>query len=248
MTTQPAPTPHTPDGAADALSPTWERRLALSGVAFAFFLVIGWLTNPVANSPHYTANDQKWTNWAHNDQSKGRISAFAMLLAAFLFLYFIAAIRSTLEGAESSARGSLQLARVAFAGGLTGIVGMTMAFVSIANASSEGANANPVVSRAVTTGTAGPFLVGAVGFAALLLAAGVLTLRSGVFSRWTGIVALIGAVCFLITLLTVLNNTGNGSAFGYAFFPALLSLVIWTVATSVARYRAVAAMPAGAPA
>ena len=131
---------------------------------------------------------------------------------------------------------------------LTGIVGMTMAFVSIANASSEGANANPVVSRAVTTGTAGPFLVGAVGFAALLLAAGVLTLRSGVFSRWTGIVALIGAVCFLITLLTVLNNTGNGSAFGYAFFPALLSLVIWTVATSIARYRAVAAMPAGAPA
>ena len=99
----------------------------------------------------------------------------------------------------------------------------------------------------MTTGTAGPFLVGAVGFAAFLMAAGVLTLRSGVFSRWTGIVALIGAVCFLITLLTVLNNTGNGSVFGYAFFPALLSLVTWTVATSIARYRAVAAMPAGAP-
>ena len=247
MTTQPAPTPHIPDGAIDALSPTWQRRLALSGVAFAPFFVVGWVTS-VANNPHYTASDQDWTNWAHDNQTKGRISSFAMLLAAFIFLYFIAAIRSALEDAESSARGSVQLARVAFAGGLTGIVGMTMAFVSIANASSEGANANPVVSRAVTTGTAGPFLVGAVGFAALLMSVGVLTLRSGVFSRWTGIVALIGAVCFLITLLTVLNNTGNGSAFGYAFFPALLSLVIWTVATSVARYRAVAAMTAGAPA
>ena len=162
-----------------------------------------------------------------------------MLLAALLFLHFIAAIRSTLEAAESSTRGSLQLARVASAGGLVGIAGTTMAFVSIANASAEGADANPAVSKAVTTSTAGPFLVGAVGFAALLLSVGVLTLRSGVFSRWTGIVALIGGLCFLITLLTVLNNTGNGSSFGYAFFPALLSLVIWTVATSIARYRAV---------
>ncbi len=238
MTAQPAPTPHTSQGAVDVLSPTWRRRLALSGVAFAFFLVVGWLTSPVADSPHYGASDQKWTNWAHNDQSKGHISSFAMLLAAFTFLYFIAAIRSALEGAESSVRGSAYLARVAFAGGVTGIVGMTMAFVSIANASAEGASADPVVSRAVTTGTAGPFLVGAVGFATLLLAVGVPTLRNGVFARWTGVVALIGAVCFLITLLTVLNNTGNGSALGYAFFPALLSLVIWTVATSIARYRA----------
>jgi hypothetical protein len=31
------------------------------------------------------------------------------------------------------------------------------------------------------------------------------------------------------------------SIFGYAFFPAMLSLVVWTVATSLARYRAVAA-------
>lgn len=51
--------------------------------------------------------------------------------------------------------------------------------------------------------------------------------------------ALIGAVCFLVTFLTVLDGTTDGSAFGYAFFPAILSLVIWTFATSIARYRAV---------
>jgi succinate dehydrogenase/fumarate reductase cytochrome b subunit len=105
MTTQPAPTPLNPDRAIDALSPTWQRRLALSGVAFAPFFVIGWVTS-VANNPHYTASDQAWTNWAHDNQTKGRISAFAMLLAAFLFLHFIAAIRSALEDAESSVGGS----------------------------------------------------------------------------------------------------------------------------------------------
>ena len=137
-------------------------------------------------------------------------------------------------------RGSKELARVAFAGALTGIVGITMAFVSIANASAPGANADPVVSKAVSTSAAGPFLVGAAGFSAFLLATGVLTLRTGVLARWTGFVALIGAACFFVTLLTILNNSGNGSAFGYAFFPAMLSLVVWTVATSLARYRAVA--------
>ena len=112
-----------------------------------------------------------------------------------------------------------------------------MALVTMAAASSEGANANPVVSRAVTAGAAGPFLIAAMGFAAFLMAAGVLTVRSRVFARWTGIVALVGAACFLITFLTVLDGTTNGSPFGYGFFPGAVALVSWTVATSIATYR-----------
>jgi hypothetical protein len=73
------------------------------------------------------------------------------------------------------------------------------------------------------------------------MAASLLTLRSGVFPRWTGFIALIGAVCFLITFLTVLDGTTDGSPFGYAFFPAIVSLVVWSVATGVARYRALPA-------
>ncbi len=219
--------------------------MALSGVAFVPFFVIGWVTS-VAKNPHYTAPDQEWTAWAHDNQGKGRISAFAMLLAAFIFLYFIAAIRGALERAETPVRGA-GLARVAFAGALTGIVGTTMAFITIAAASAPGAHANPAVSRAVTTSSTGPFLVGAMGFAAFLMTAGVLTLRSGVFSRWTGFVAVIGGVCFLITFLTIINNTGNGSVFGYAFFPGLLALITWTIAASIAGYRTQTAMPAVTP-
>jgi succinate dehydrogenase/fumarate reductase cytochrome b subunit len=215
----------------------WQRFLALSGVAFAPLFVVGWLSSAVSDSPNYIAAEQKWIKWAHNDHIKGRVSSFALVLAAFAFIYFLGALRSALEEAESSVRGSRELARIAFAGALTGIVGITMAFVSIANASAPGANADPLVSKAVTTSAAGPFLVGATGFSAFLLATGVLTLRTGVLSRWTGFVALVGSGCFFITLLTILNNSGNGSAFGYAFFPAMLSLVVWTVATSMAGLR-----------
>jgi hypothetical protein len=247
MTPQPTPAPQIPDASADALPISWQRLLALSGILFALLFVVGWFTTGGV-TPHYTEPDQEWTNWARDNQWNGRISGFLMLLAGFVFLHFLGVIRGVLGTAESPFRGSEALARAAFGGGLTGMAGIAMASVTLAAASSNGADADPVVSKAVATASGGPFLVAAMGFAACLMAAGLLTLRTGVFARWTGIVALIGAVCFLITFLTVIDGTTDGSPFGYAFFPAILSLVIWAGATSIARYRAAGtSKPASAP-
>src|SRR5918992_3172799 len=65
----------------------------------------------------------------------------------------------------------------------------------------------------------------------------------GVFARWTGFVALLGAISFLITFVAVIAGTGEDSVFGFGFFPGVLALVIWSIATSIARYRAVATKP-----
>jgi hypothetical protein len=208
-------------------------------VAFAVFFLIGWFAS-AGVTPHYSASDQAWTDWARDAKWNGRISGFAMLVAGFLFLHYLGAIRSALGSAEAAIRGSAQLARVAFAGALIGVAGLSMALVIMEAASSEGADADPVVTRAVTTGAAGPYLIAAMGFAAFLLAGGVLTLRTGVFARWIGIVALVGSVSFLITFLTVLDGTTDGSPFGYGYFPGVVALVVWTVATSFATYRAAA--------
>ena len=113
-----------------------------------------------------------------------------------------------------------------------------MAIIMIAAAATEGADANPVVSRAVTSAAAGPYFVAALGFAAMLAAAGLLTLGSGVFARWTGIVALVGALSFLITFLALIQGTSEDSVFGYGFLPGSLALAIWSIATSIAAYRA----------
>jgi succinate dehydrogenase/fumarate reductase cytochrome b subunit len=228
------------DASADATSDTRSQRLlALSGVAFAVPFLIGWFAS-AGVTPHYSASDQDWTDWAHDSKWNGRISGFAMLVAAFLFLHYLGAVRSALGRAESALRGSSQLARVAFAGGLTGVTGMSMALVMMEAASSEGGNANPVVTRAVTAGAAGPYLIAAMGFATFLMAGGVLTLQTRVFARWMGIVALVGAISFLVTFLTVLDGTTDGSPFGYGFFPGVVALVTWTIATSIARYRTLA--------
>jgi hypothetical protein len=221
---------------------TWQRLLALSGVVFGVLFVVGWFTSG-GDAPDYGATDQDWTNWADDNQWKSRIGAFAMLLAGFAFLHFAGTMRGVLGAAETKSRGSAQLARVAFAGAVTGMAGMAIAIVTIASATSEGAAAEPVVSRAVASASAGPFLVSAMGFAAFLIPAGLLTLRSGVFSRWVGIVALVGGVAFLVTFVAVIDGLGQDSLFGFGFFPGVLALVIWSIATSIARYRAVTTTP-----
>jgi succinate dehydrogenase/fumarate reductase cytochrome b subunit len=86
----------------DALPASWQRLLALSGVVFAPLFVVGWLSSAVSDSPNYVAAQEKWITWAQNDHIKGRISSFALVLAAFVFIYFLGAVRSALEEAESA--------------------------------------------------------------------------------------------------------------------------------------------------
>ena len=146
--------------------------------------LVGWFASGGV-TPHYTASDQDWTNWAHDNKWNGRISGFTMLLAAFVFLYFMSAFGACL-GVQSLGFVALRNLGGSCSRELSSVsAGMSMAIVIMAAASSEGANADPVVSRAVTAGAAGPFLVAAMGFAAFLIAAGVLTLRTRVFPRWT---------------------------------------------------------------
>ena len=232
MTTQ-AIAPHATEGTRS------RRLLALSGIAFVPLFLIGWFASN-GLTPDYTAADQEWVNWAQDNQTQARISGFAMLLAAFVFLYFMSGIRASLASAESRVRGSAPLGRVAFAGAIIGVGAMAMSLVTMAAASSNGADVDPTVAKSVTTGAAGPFMVAAMGFAAFLLAAGLVTLRTGVFARWTGIIAIIGGVSYLVTFLVVLDGTTDGSPFGYGFFPGALALVTWTAAASVTTYRSTA--------
>jgi hypothetical protein len=213
------------------------RSLALSGVVFAGLFLIGWFVSG-GDAPDYGAPDQDWTNWADDNQWKSRVGAFAMLLAGFVFLHFAARIRTVLGEAERSVRGSTELARAAFAGAITGMAGMVMAIVIISSATTEGAEVNPAVTRAIASASAGPFLLSAMGFAALLMAAGVVTLQSDALPRWTGVVAIIGGVSFLVAFAAVLSGLGEDSIFGFGFFPGVLALVIWSISTSIAGYRA----------
>jgi hypothetical protein len=230
----------TSDRSADACPTSWQRLPALSGIAFAVLLPIGFFISG-SDAPDYTATDQEWTNWADINESKSRIGAVLALIAGLVFLHFAGTIGTVLERAEAAVRGSGQLSRVASAGALIAITGITMAVVTIAGA--VGGDADPLVSKAVATATMGPFLVAAMGFAAWLAAAGLVTLRSGVFARWVGIVALLGGLAFFVTFFTLIADPNKDSAFGYGYFVGFLALAIWSIATSIAIHRSAAPPP-----
>jgi len=50
---------------------------------------------------------------------------------------------------------------------------------------------------------------------------------------------LIGVTSFVIATVTFSGASAEGSVFGYGFFPGVVALVTWSIATSIARYRAV---------
>ena len=133
---------------ADSLPTSRQRLLALSGIAFAVLLCIAWFANG-AETPHYTAPDHAWTTWANNTEMKGRFAAFFALLAGLVFLPFAATIRDMLATAERTDHGGVRLSQVAYAGGLIGVTSFVIATVTFSGASAEGAQANPVVSRAI---------------------------------------------------------------------------------------------------
>ena len=120
----------------DAPPAASQRLIALSGVVFAVLFLIGWFASG-GDAPDYGAPDQDWIDWADDNQWKSRIGAFAMLVAGFVFLHFAGAIRSVLGEAETRVGGSVQLARVAFAGAITGMAGMVMAIVIISSATTS---------------------------------------------------------------------------------------------------------------
>jgi hypothetical protein len=211
MTTQAVAAPHAPDAATDDARS--RRLLGLSGITFVPLFLIGWFASN-GLTPDYTAADQKWVNWAHEPGA----GAHQWVRDA------VRGIRVPLLHVRHSS-----LAREC-----------RVSLVTMAAASSDGANVDPTVAKSVTTGAAGPFMVAAMGFAAFLLAAGLVTLRTGVFARWTGIIAIIGGVSYLVTFLVVLDGTTDGSPFGYGFFPGALALVTWTAAASVSTYRSTA--------
>lgn len=230
--------PHSTSARFADASTSWQSVGALSGLAFTVFLAFAWFLNG-AETPHYLAPDHDWTTWANNTEMKGRFAAFFALLAGLTFLPFSATVRALLEGAMGSDNRSMRLSQIAYAGGLIGIASFTIATVSFSGASAEGAHADPVVGRAIATGAVGPFLVAPMGFAAWLGAGALVALRAGVLPRWIAVVALIGAASFTITFLTTLDGTADGSVFGYGFFPGVVALLTWSIATSIAGYRAV---------
>jgi hypothetical protein len=202
---------------------------AVAGVAFAFLFLMG---TAMLNIP-LGASDQKLVAWWSDsgNQLTSVISMYSFVLAGLCFLVFLVHLRSRLLAAEG---GSGALATLVVA---SGVVFVAMLFAA---AASRGAIGYAIKGPANNESLPGPDTLRYMpqtGYAALgaggLLAAAVamatmswLIVRTAVFGRWLAWVGAAGALVIVVA---------NVALSGMAVIPAVL---IWTLATSVALWRA----------
>jgi hypothetical protein len=192
----------------------------LTGVAFVVLVVAAFIVG--GESPG--TDDSVAEIVDYYKDKEGRTFAATALLAwgAISYLFFVGVLRNVLRSAGEA---TAWLSAVAFGGGVVAAAGM-LSFAGFGFALADTADtASPVATQAVHILSSDFFFLLAGGQAALLIATGIVAIRTGALPTWLGWVAL---------LLGIASATPGG------FFAFLLFLV-WTLIVSVMLWRA----PAG---
>ncbi len=202
---------------------------SLAGVGFAIFFFVGVAMLEIPEN----ASDQELVAWWSDsgNRTAAVVSMYLFVLAGLCFLLFLAALRSRLLAAEG---GSGDLTALAVGSGLVFVSLLSVAAAArgvIGFAVESPANNEPLpgpdtlrylpqIGYAIT-GTGG-LLAAAVSMAATSL----IVLRTAAFGRW---LAWVGAAAVLAVV---------GAAIALSGVLAIPALLIWTIAVSLAMWRA----------
>ena len=167
--------------------------LALCGVVGALLVFVGLLVLG-ANAPNADARAATVVSFYKAHDARNKAAAIAVIVAAALLLLFAAQLRELLQRNES---GVAVLPLAAFGGALlvsAGLLFAATAHLALVNAASHGlaipAQALNVLDNYSLYATFG-------GYAVLLFAAGVTTVRRPVLPRWLGWAAIVSGVLAL---------------------------------------------------
>lgn len=233
--------------AGDPFSPTLQRVAAASGLGFLLFLILS-IVFQGGEAPEYTEPAVEFAQYASENADDIQLSAVLVGLAAFEFLWFVGYLRGQLGRAEQAARGFTRLSHIVFAGGVVAAAGFVLSAVMTAAAVSMPEDTSADIVRALYLTSYYPFLIASVGLATMLYTASFLIMRLGTLPKWLGIVGIIGGLCYLLTLFSLLDPEDDGGAFGMFYPLGFLALIIFVIGTSIAFLRQVGGEPATASA
>jgi hypothetical protein len=192
--------------------------LALCGVVAAILVPLAFLVLS-GNTPSETASGASVVSYYSANDFREKAAAIAVIVAAVLLVLFAAQLREVLHAHESGA-GVLSLA--AFGGGVLASAGLLSAVavhLALVNTANDGL-AEP--ARALNALDNYMIFAAFGGFAVLLLAAGITTVRRPALPRWLGWVAIVSGVLALPARLGVI-----GSALG----------LIWILVVGILIFR-----------
>ena len=186
-----------------------ERLAPLSGLVFVALLIVGTV---LINNYEFLPPSDELKSFYEDNVVTVRTGHYLVMVSSVFLVWFAGSLRSTLQTAEG---GTGRLSAVAFGGGITASVVLLIANgAGMAAAVRGGADGGIPAEMATALFDFTGVLMGnalPVGYAVLLGAAAVVSLRTGLFARWlswvTGVVAvllLIPEVNFAVAGLAVL--------------------------------------------
>lgn len=197
-----------------------ERMAPLTGVVFVGLVVAGTV---LINNYEFLPPGEELKSFYEDNSGTARLGHFLLMVSSAFLIWFAGSVRSTLRTAEG---GTGRLSAVAFGGGV-----LAAATILIAHGAGMAAAVRGLSDGGIPTETAitlfdlsGVLMGNAVpiGFAVLLGASAVVSLRTGVFARWLSWVAAVVAVGLLIPEI-------NFAIIGVA--------VLWVLIMSFVIYR-----------
>jgi hypothetical protein len=201
----------------------WAQWAPVSGIVFVVLFIVGM---SLINLPDGDDSAQKIASFYNDkgDRAQTIIASYLLVLAGVFFFWFLGSLRSRLLAVENAPG---RLTSIAFGGGLV-FVAMLMAaaacFMTVAADITFGDEKFVSVDAARLLPELGyPILLIGGLFAAIAMvdAASVLIVRTGVLPRWIGWTGFVVAVLLL---------------FG-AFFLPVIALLLWVLIVSVAMLR-----------
>jgi hypothetical protein len=211
----------------------WERWGPLGGIGFAVLFVVGMALNNLPQGDDSIAKIASFYNDS-GDRATLIISSYLLVLAGMFFLWFLASLRVRLLAVEGAPG---RLTAIAFGSGLV-FVALLMAaaccFLSVAGDVSFGGEKFASAEAARYLPELGyPLLLIGGAFAAIAMvdAASLLIVRTGMLPSWVGYFGFFTAIALL---------------FGFLFLP-FVTLLLWVVFVSVTMMQVRPAAPATAP-
>jgi hypothetical protein len=209
-------------------SPSRLERLApLTGIVFAAALIaVFFISN---NSPDTKDSTAKWVTYYLDHRNREIAVSLVVAIATVFFLWFAGSLRARLRAAEGSPG---RLSNLAFGGAVLYATGGLL-FAALDFAAADAVkHVPPTVTQTIGVLDSDLFFPLAVGTAVLMLATGVVVLRTRALPTWLGWVAVV---------IGVISVTPVG------FFGFLASL-LWIAIVSVLTYLRPLAPRAAAPA
>jgi hypothetical protein len=209
------------------------RYAAATGVLFVGLVVLGFAVQP--KPPSSDASASEVLNYVVDHHNALHAVQLIFGAAMFLFIWFIAALRNSLGGAEG---GGQRLATTAYGGGLIAAAGLIVSLGLGATAALHPAENGPDVTHALTDAAAMVLAVSAPAAVVFFVANGISIIRSGYLPAWLGWLGFATALFNAFGLGNVFTDHGAFAADGVlGFLIGFLLFLIWVLAASILLVR-----------